>query len=145
MFDKNYFLTQLRNGVSMDSMGQALADAMNEAQEAYAAEQEIAKAEQEKQELAQAKRALACELIELIQEYGDLVDPNASDMLDEITDEDVDAMVTTLDEMFHMMSAMVELKKNLEAATQSTKKVVPVAKRAKSDDEVLSNFIKSLM
>ena len=142
MFDKNYFLTQLRNGVSMDDMGQALADAMNAANEAYAAEQEIAKKEQEKQELAQAKRDLACELIELIQEYGDLVDPNAADMLDEISDEDVDAMVTTLDEMFHMMSAMVELKKNLEAAAQPVKKAT---KRAKTDDEVLSNFIKSLM
>ena len=142
MFDKNYFLTQLRNGVSMDSIGQALADAMNEAQEAYAAEQEIAKAEQAALDLAQAKRALACELIELIQEYGDLVDPNAADMLDEISDEDIDAMVTTLDEMFHMMSAMVELKKNLEAAAQPVKKAT---KRPKSDDEVLSNFIKSLM
>ena len=142
MFDKNYFLTQLRNGVSMDDMGQALADAMNEAQNAYIAEQEIVKAEQEKQELAQAKRDLACELIELIQEYGDLVDPNASDMLDEVTDEDVDAMVTTLDEMFHMMSAMVQLKKNLEAAAQPVK---VATKRPKSDDEVLSNFIKSLM
>ena len=144
MFDKNYFLTQLRNGVSMDSMGQALADAMNEAQDAYIAEQEAAKAEQAALDLAQAKRALACELIDLIQEYGELVDPNAADMLDEINDEDIDAMVTTLDEMFHMMSSLMQLKKSLENA--APKQVVKVAtKRPKSDDEVLSNFIKSLM
>lgn len=144
MFDKNYFLTQLRNGVSMDDMGQALADAMNEAQDAYIAEQEAAKAEQAAQEMAQAKRNLACELIDLIQEYGDLVAPDAADMLDEINDEDIDAMVDTLDQMFNMMTAMVQLKHDLEKIQpKQTGKVV--TKRPKSDDEVLSNFIKSLM
>ena len=144
MFDKNYFLTQLRNGVSMDSIGQALADAMNEAQDAYIAEQEAAKAEQAALDLAQAKRALACELIDLIQEYGDLVAPDAADMLDDISDEDIDAMVETLDQMFNMMVAVSELKHNLEKA-QTKSHIVPVTKRPKSDDEVLSNFIKSLM
>ena len=144
MFDKNYFLTQLRNGVSMDSMGQALADAMNEAQDAYAAELEAAKAEQAAQDLAQAKRNLACELIDLIQEYGDLVAPDAADMLDEINDEDIDAMVDTLDQMFNMMVAVNQLKHDLEKI--QPKQTVKVAtKRPKSDDEVLSNFIKSLM
>lgn len=149
MFDKNYFLNQLRNGVSMDSMGQALADAMNEAQNAYIAEQEIAKAEQAAQEMAQAKRNLACGLIDLIQEYGDLVAPDAAEMLDDIDDEDIDAMVDTLDQMFNMMTAMVQLKRDLEKATAPTLapgKLCKVAtKRPKSDDEVLSNFIKSLM
>ena len=144
MFDKNYFLNQLRNGVSMDSMGQALADAMNEAQDAYAAELEAAKAEQAAQDLAQAKRNLACELIDLIQEYGDLVAPDAADMLDEINDEDIDAMVDTLDQMFNMMVAVNQLKHDLEKI--QPKQTVKVAtKRPKSDDEVLSNFIKSLM
>ena len=145
MFDKNYFLNQLRNGVSMDSMGQALADAMNEAQDAYAAELEAAKAEQAAQDLAQAKRNLACELIDLIQEYGDLVAPDAADMLDEINDEDIDAMVDTLDQMFNMMVAVNQLKRDLEKAATPKQTVKVATKRPKSDDEVLSNFIKSLM
>jgi hypothetical protein len=149
MFDKNYFLNQLRNGVSMDSMGQALADAMNEAQEAYTAELEVAKKAQADAEMAQAKRDMALDLIDIIQDYGHMVAPEAADILDDINDEDIDAMVETLDQMFNMMVAVNQLKCDLEKATTPTLtpgKVVKVAtKRPKSDDEVLSNFIKSLM
>ena len=140
----NDILTRLRNGESMDAIGQSIADMLNEAQNAYIAEQETAKAEQAAQEMAQAKRNLACELIELIQEYGELVAPDAADMLDDIDDEDIDAMVDTLDQMFNMMVALNKLKHDLEKA-QTTSHITPVPKRAKSDDEVLSNFIKSLM
>ena len=145
MFDKNYFLNQLRNGVSMDSMGQALADAMNEAQEAYIAEQETAKKAQAEVELAQAKRALAIDMVEIIQEYGELVAPDAEDIFTNVSEEDIDAMVETLDQMFNMMKSLMQLKHDLEKAA-APKQVVKVAtKRPKSDDEVLSNFIKSLM
>ena len=147
MITTNDILTRLRNGESMDTIGQSIADVLNEAQNAYIAEQEAAKAEQAALDLAQAKRALACELIDLIQEYGDLVAPDAADMLDDISDEDIDAMVETLDQMFNMMTAMVQLKHDLEKA-QTTSRIAPVKKTVKtpkSDDEVLSNFIKSLM
>ena len=145
MFDKNYFLNQLRNGVSMDDMGQALADAMNEAQDAYAAELEVAKKAQADAEMAQAKRDMALSLVEIIQDYGHLVAPDAAEILDDVDDDDLDAMVSTLDEMFHMMTAMAQLKANLEKTYTQIPECKPVAKRAKSDDEVLSNFIKSLM
>ena len=148
MFDKNYFLNQLRNGVSMDSMGQALADAMNEAQEAYTAELEVAKKAQADAEMTQAKRDMALDLIDIIRDYGDLVAPDAADMLDDIDDEDIDAMVETLDQMFNMMTAMVQLKTQLEkGCTQipECKPVIKAVKHAKSDDEVLANFIKSLI
>ena len=144
MFDKNYFLNQLRNGVSMDSMGQALADAMNEAQEAYTAELAVKEKEAEAAAMAQTKRDMALDLIDIIRDYGDLVAPEAAEILDDIDDTDIDAMVTTLDEMFHMMTAMAQLKTKLENI-QPKSKITPVAKRAKSDDEVLANFIKSLM
>lgn len=147
VYDKNYFLDQLRNGTSMDSMGQALADAMNEAQEAYAAELAAKEQEAEAAAIAQTKRDMALDLIGIIQDYGDLVAPEAASILDDIDDTDIDAMVTTLDEMFHMMTAMVELKTKLESLDKTPTKshITPVTKRAKSDDEVLANFIKSLM
>ena len=147
MFDKNYFLNQLRNGVSMDSMGQALADAMNEAQEAYTAELEVAKKAQADAEMAQAKRDMALDLIDIIRDYGHLVAPEAADILDDVNDDDVDAMIVTLDQMFQMMSSMAQLKATLEkASAKSDKLPVPVyVKHDKSDDEVLANFIKSLM
>ena len=147
MFDKNYFLTQLRNGVSMDDMGQALADAMNEAQEAYIAEQAVKVKEAEEAAMAQNKREMALDLIDIIRDYGHMVAPDAADILDEVDDDDVDAMIQTLDQMFQMMSAMAQLKTNLESLpkAQTKSSITPVAKRAKSDDEVLSNFIASLM
>ena len=145
MFDKNYFLNQLRNGVSMDSMGQALADAMNEAQDAYTAELAVKEKEAEAAAMAQNKREMALDLIDIIRDYGHMVAPEAADILDDIDDDDVDAMIVTLDQMFQMMSSMAQLKANLEKTYTQIPECKPVAKRAKSDDEVLSNFIKSLM
>ena len=145
MFDKNYFLNQLRNGVSMDSMGQALADAMNEAQTAYAAEMAAKKKEVEAAAIAQAKREMAEDLIDIIRDYGHMVAPDAADILDQVDDDDVEAMIVTLDQMFQMMSSMVQLKANLENIQTKSAKLPSPVKHAKSDDEVLANFIKSLM
>ena len=143
-YDKNYFLDQLRNGASMDDLGQALADAMNAAQEAYIAEQALKAKEAEEAAMAQNKREMALDLIDIIRDYGHMVAPEAADVLDDIDDSDIDAMVTTLDEMFHMMTAMAKLKTQLENI-QPKNRITPTVKVAKSDDEVLANFIKSLM
>ena len=140
-FDKNYFLDQLRNGASMDNIGQALADAMNEAQEAYNAELDARKKAAEAAEaaaMAQNKREMALDLIHLIQEYGMMVAPEAADVLNNYDEDDIDMMVNTLDEMFKMMSAVAKLKSDLD-------KCNAITPCSKSDDEVLSNFIKSLM
>lgn len=145
VYDKNYFLDQLRNGTSMDDMGQALANAMNEAQTAYAAEVAAKEKEAEAAAMAQTKRDMALDLVDIIRDYGRLVAPEAADILDEVDDEDIDAMVTTLDEMFHMMTAMAQLKIQLEKGCTQIPNCKPVTKRAKSDDEVLANFIKTLM
>jgi hydrogenase maturation factor len=145
MITTNDILARLRNGESMDTIGQSIADVLNEAQEAYIAEQEVAKKAQAEAEIAQTKRDMALDLIDIIRDYGDLVAPEAANMLDDIDDDDVDAMVTTLDEMFHMMTAMVELKTKLETIQPKSSKLPSPVKRAKSDDEVLANFIKSLM
>ena len=145
MFDKNYFLNQLRNGVSMDSRGQALADAMNAAKDEYATELAAKKKEVEAAAIAQAKREMAEDLIDIIRDYGHMVAPDAADILDDIDDDDVDAMIVTLDQMFQMMSSMVQLKANLENIQTKSAKLPSPVKHAKSDDEVLANFIKSLM
>ena len=145
MITTNDILARLRNGESMDTIGQSIADVLNEAQEAYKAEQEVAKKAQADAEMAQTKRDMALDLVDIIRDYGHLVAPEAADILNEVDDEDIDAMVATLDEMFHMMTAMAQLKANLEKTYTQIPECKPVAKRAKSDDEVLSNFIASLM
>ena len=145
MITTNDILARLRNGESMDTIGQSIADVLNEAQEAYIAEQAVKVKEAEEAAMNQAKREMALGLIDIIRDYGDLVAPEAADFLDDIDDDDIDTMITTLDQMFQMMNAMAQLKANLEKAQpKSTKIPVPV-KRAKSDDEVLANFIKTLM
>jgi hypothetical protein len=143
MFDKNYFLDQLRNGTSMDDMDQALADAMNAAQEAYTAELAVKEKEAEAAAMAQTKRDMALDLIDIIRDYGRMVAPEAADILDNVDDEDIDAMVVTLDQMFQMMKSMAQLKINLEKAQAKSTKI-PV-KHSKSDDDILANFIASLM
>ena len=143
MFDKNYFLDQLRNGTSMDDMGQALADAMNEAQTIYAAELAAKEKEAEAAAIAQTKRDMALDLIDIIHDYGRMVAPEAADILDNVDDDDIDAMIQTLDQMFQMMKSMAQLKINLEKAQAKSTKI-PV-KHAKSDDDILANFIASLM
>ena len=147
VYDKNYFLDQLRNGTSMDDMGQALANAMNEAQTAYAAELAAKEKEAEAAAIAQTKRDMALDLIDIIRDYGRMVAPETADILDNVEDDDVEAMIQTMEQMFQMMSAMAQLKTNLESLPKAPAKssITPVAKRAKSDDEVLSNFIASLM
>ena len=152
MFDKNYFLNQLRNGVSMDSMGQALADAMNAAQNEYATELAAKEKEAEAAAIAQTKREMALDLIGIIQDYGRMVAPDAADILDQVDDDDVEAMIEALDQMFQMMTAMVQLKANLESLdklpvpkAQPKSRIIPAGKLVNSDDEVLANFIKSLM
>ena len=144
MITTNDILARLRNGESMDTIGQSIADVLNEAQEAYTAELAVKEKEAEAAAMAQTKRDMALDLMDIIRDYGRLVAPEAADILDDVDDNDIDAMIQTLDQMFQMMSAMAQLKSNLEKAQTKSPKT-PITRRAKSDDEVLANFIKSLM
>jgi hypothetical protein len=141
VYDKNYFLDQLRNGAKIEDIGQALADAMNEAQEAHIAEQvAAAKAAEEAQNKAAieaTKREMAMDMIDIIKDYGMMVAPDAVGVMDEIDDEDIDMMVHTLDEMFHMLAALANLKHTVAKA--------PVGNSKPSDDTILANFIASLV
>ena len=136
MFDKEYFLNEMRHGVSLDTIAEGIAAAMNEAKEAFEAELEAEAQAQAAIEQDRYKREIAMDMIDLIREYGHLVAPEAGEILDNVSDEDVDMMIQTLDEMFKMMRAMSQLKVDLEKIADHG---------SKSDDEVLSNFIASLM
>ena len=147
MITTNDVLTRLRNGESMDTIGQSIADVLNAAQEAYTAEQEAAKAKQAERELTAAKRALAIDMVEIIQEYGELVAPEAEDVFSNVSDDDIDAMVESLDQMFNMMSSLMQLKKSLDntGTLPIRSRITPAPKTSKSDDEVLAKFIASLV
>lgn len=133
MFDKNYFLNRLRKGENMDDIGQALADAMNEANEAYEAEQAANKVQEQKKE---AKHAIAEKFVDLMREYCDLVCPEAKEAFDEVTEADYDDMIAAMDSMF----GVVQLTMNLRKPDSKIVKAKPPI----SDDEILSRFLKDL-
>lgn len=136
MFDKNYFLNQLRNGENIDTMAKNITDAMNDAMVDFQAELEERHKAERMAAIESKKYELAKQMVHIIQEYGMLVAPEAKEIMDQVTEEDLDVMVKTLDEMFHMMTSMINLKNKLENTSAS---------KIKSDDDVLANFIASLM
>ena len=145
MITTNDILTRLRNGESMDAIGQSIADVLNEAQDAYDAELEAAKQAQAANDLAIQKRKLAEDFIHLVQDYGDLVCPGSRDILSEYTDEDLDEMIAAIDQMFNLLQFAIQMRAALEEKPQAKSHITPATKVPKSDDEVLANFIKSLV
>lgn len=142
VYDKNFFLNQLRNGQDVNAMGQAMADAMNAAIADYTAEQEAArKAQAEKvakAELTAKKKAIGEEIVDLFREYSDLIAPGAMDGL-EITDDDLDTLIEALDQTFALMGAVKELKTAIDALPEAK------PKRAKTDDEALADFLATII
>lgn len=136
MFDKNYFLNQLRNGENLDVLAKGISEAMNDAMEEFQAELNERRNAERLASIQNSKYHLAQEMVRIIQEYGRLVAPEAKEIMEQVTEEDLDVMVKSLDEMFHMMTSMVELKNKLEGLETSS---------PKSDDDILANFITSLM
>lgn len=152
-YDKNYFLDQLRNGQDINVMGQHIADAMNAAMADYTAEQEAArKAEAErvaKVELAARKKDLGLKMVDLFREYADLTGNTDMDEM-EITDEDVDTLVEALDQTFALMGAMKELKTAIDSipadkVVARNPKTRTATIHAKSDDEVLADFLATIL
>ena len=152
-YDKNYFLDQLRNGQDINAIGQAMADAMNAAIADYNAEQEAArKAEAErvaKVELTAKKKAIGEEIVDLFREYAALTGNTAMDEM-EITDDDLDTLVEALDQTFALMGAMKELKVAIDSIPADkivarNPKTRTATIHAKSDDEVLADFLATIL
>lgn len=150
-YDKNYFLDQLRNGQDINVMGQHIADAMNAAIADYTAEQEAArKAEAErvaKVELTAKKKDVGLRMVDLCREYAALSGNTIMDEM-EITDEDMDTLVEALDQTFALMGAMKDLKVAIDNLPDEKVPVIHAkvkANKAKSDDEVLADFLASIL
>lgn len=153
VYDKNYFLDQLRNGQDINTMGQAMADAMNAAIADFNAEQEAArKAEAErvaKVELTAKKKDLGLKMVDLFHDYADLTGNTAMDEM-EITDDDLDTLIEALDQTFALMSAMKDLKAAIDAIPEDkvvarNPKTRTATIHAKSDDEALKEFLAQIM
>ena len=152
-YDKNYFLDQLRNGQDINAIGQAMADAMNAAMADFNAEQEAARkaeaARVAKVELAAKKKDVGLRMVDLCREYAALSGNTIMDEM-EITDEDLDTLVEALDQTFALMGAMKELKVAIDAIPDDKVPMVhanmqKAKAKAKSDDEVLADFLASIL
>ena len=128
--DKNYFLDRLAAGEDIDTIGQEMANAMNEALEAHRAAEEAKKAAAAKAENEAAKRDIIEEMIELVQEYAILEGMDENEI--KVSPEDVDAMVAAFTEMFAAMRQLKTL-----SARLNEKKLLN-----KSDDDILNEFVK---
>lgn len=138
VIDKNYFLARLANGEDIDRIGEDIADMMN----AAVAEHE---AKQEANQKIQAKKAIMRDIINSIKELATI---EGMDQIDfEASDEEIDMLVQSFTEMFQALTQIKKLGTMLENATEkpAPQKNKPVSKASKSDDEVLSDFITSLL
>jgi hypothetical protein len=132
MFDKNYFLTRMRNGESIDQIGQSIADMMNEAVDAYEAEQAA-------QENAEARRKLVRCMINDINELAKLDGCEELDV--SLTDEEADEMVESFTEMFKGLTVM---RQTLDALIKVTPPVQKPVAKVDGDDAILANFLRDL-
>ena len=130
MITKEYFLNRLNAGEDIDTIGQELANMMNEALEEQRAAEEAKKAAAAKAENEAAKRDIIEEMIELVQEYAILEGMEPDEIM--IKPEDVDQMIAAFTEMFDLMRSLKKLQKAIPAATPNSK----------SDDQILAEFAK---
>lgn len=140
--DKNYFLTRLANGEDMDTIGNELAAMMTEALNEHTAVQKAEAAKQAEKEAA--KRELIEELVEIVQELAILEGMDPADM--QVTDEDMEQLVTAFTEMFAAMRDLKKMFAGVEARVDTparvhcdNSKITPVAK---SDEQILADFLK---
>lgn len=150
VMDKNYFLSRLANGEDMDTIGNEIAAMMTEAMNEHNANLEAEAKRQAEVEKEAAKRELIEEMVDLIKRLAILegMDP------DEVTisDEEMDQLVAAFTEMFAAMRDLKKMFADLEAKLDSDKntpvrhrlgsasgKITPVAK---SDEQILADFIK---
>lgn len=149
VYDKNYFLDQLRNGQDINTMGQAMADAMNAAIADYTAEQKAEAERVAKVELTAKKKDLGLKMVDLFRDYAALTGNTAMDEM-EITDDDLDTLIEALDQTFALMGAMKELKTAIDSIPEDKLVGLNPKKRsatihAKSDDEALKEFLAQIM
>jgi esterase/lipase len=128
MITKEYFLDRLNAGDDIDTIGQEIANMMNEALEEKRAAEEIAR--QQAADNEAAKRDIIEEMIELVQEYAILEGMEPDEIV--IKSEDIDQMIAAFTEMFDLMRSLKKLQKAIPAATPNSK----------SDDQILAEFAK---
>lgn len=136
MVDKEYILSRLAAGETIQEIGDSLAVIMNEAvAEHTAAVEAKKKAAAEKIQKQEKKRDLALKFIAVLQDYARVcgVDPA---LLGDFSETDTDELVEQLDQI---MELAVSLQKIGEVFASD--KAPSSIKSAQSDDEIIKAFL----
>lgn len=142
--DMNYFLKRLQAGEDMSDIGNEIADLMNEAQAAYddevrAKEAALAKELAEKKAAQAHKKELARQICDLIGQYGALECPGLEGVF-AVSEEDVDAFVKSMTDVFGMFKNLYAINDNLLANAKNMQ-----VKIEKTDDDILRDYIAKIL
>lgn len=140
VIDKNYFLNRLANGEDMDTIGNEIAAMMTEAINEHNANLEAEAKRQAEVEKEAAKRDLIEEMVDIIKELAILEGMDPDEL--QVTDEEMDQLVTAFTEMFAAMRDLKKMFADLEAHAHN-----PAARKATievkpTDEQILADFIK---
>ena len=136
MLNKDFFLSKLRSGESIEDIGTTIAALMNEAMDDYEAEKAIAAKKNDAR-----KREIVVGITALLKEFAALEGADSDDL--DLTDEEIEAMIDALSDLFKTITKL----KTFKIATPVPSFLSGTKLNQKptvSDDEVLSNFIKDM-
>ena len=136
MLNKDFFLSKLRSGESIEDIGTTIAALMNEAMDDYEAEKAIAAKKNDAR-----KREIVVGITELLKEFAALEGADTDDL--DLTDEEIEAIIDALSDLFKTITK----RKTFKIATPVPSFLGGTKLNHKpevSDDEVLSNFIKEM-
>ena len=146
MYNVDDILARLQKGEKLEDIGTELANAMNAAQEKYAAiqkaEEEKKRAESVAKQRAATRKNLLWDLLEAIRAYANYTEYAGivSQWLDEVSDEDIEELDVQMLDMLKMIDTLKNLTFNFNTkAPNDTKKVVAV-----NPDKALGDFIKMM-
>ena len=130
MYNVNDLMERLRNGESIENIGNEFADLMTRASKQYAEEQEAERiAKTKREEEAARKNVLAQELADAFNAYVSFVTPTLFEEMDSFGAAEVEE---TLDGILSFASAFVPMKDKVK---------VKAKKLDQSADEVLADFL----
>lgn len=136
MVNKEYILSRLAAGETIQEIGDSLAVIMNEAMAEHTAAIEAEKkAAAEKIQKQEKKRDLALEFIAVLQDYARVCDVDPA-LLGDFSEADADELVEQLDQI---MELAISLQKISEALASD--KAPSSIKSAQSDDEIIKAFL----
>jgi hypothetical protein len=139
MFTKESILKEMRAGASIEDIAAEITELLNEAN-----------AEYERQTAASAKRAkkedIARRFNALVKEYAELECPGASKWMEEAqAEEDMDALIATLDTMFAELRYAMSMVNNIQKFADAN----PVDRTYDtcadlSDDDIIASFLSKI-